>query len=537
MPPALPHLPCSSPSPLLPAFAQRDAQDHPRPRPGARTQDVHPARGLRGQPLRRRSAAAQADPDELRRRRAGCGSRRSEIYPQIKPGQKANDKIIVLEDTDGDGKADKTTVFADGLLIPTGVEPGDGGAYVANSTELVAPQRHRRRRQGRPEARSSSPASAPRTRTTSSTRSAGGRTAGCTSTSRSTSTATSRRRTASKRLNGGGIWQFRPETMELDVFARGLVNRWGHHFDRWGQSFVTDGAGGEGINYVVPGARTSSRPPGAHAASLHGLNPGSPKYCGLEIVSGRHLPGRLAGQPDHQRLPRPPRLPLQAHATTAARFASPRDDRGDQEQPPRVPADRREDGAGRRDLHRRLVQPDHPARRGRFPRPAPRPRRTAASGASPRRAARLLETRIKPDATIAELLDQLKSPEEWMRQHAKNMLKTRDKNAVLPALQKWVARVRCERSPTRASQLGGSVGLRVHRCGRHAGRARTTLAKSTDHRVQAAAMRTAVHWLPLKAIAIPRRWTFPRASSSCCRQRSSASPPGRRPRPWRVIPI
>src|SRR5947209_5761476 len=61
----------------------------------------------------------------------------SEAYPQIKPGQKANDKIIVLEDTDGDGKADKTTVFADGLLIPTGVEPGDGGAYVADSTDLL----------------------------------------------------------------------------------------------------------------------------------------------------------------------------------------------------------------------------------------------------------------------------------------------------------------------------------------------------------------------------------------------------------------
>src|SRR5262245_31078213 len=61
----------------------------------------------------------------------------SEVYPQIQPGQKANDKILILEDTNGDGKADKTTVFADGLLIPTGVEPGDGGAYVANSTELL----------------------------------------------------------------------------------------------------------------------------------------------------------------------------------------------------------------------------------------------------------------------------------------------------------------------------------------------------------------------------------------------------------------
>ena len=46
----------------------------------------------------------------------------SEVYPQIKPGEKANDKIIVLRDTDGDGVADTRTVFADGLLIPTGVD-------------------------------------------------------------------------------------------------------------------------------------------------------------------------------------------------------------------------------------------------------------------------------------------------------------------------------------------------------------------------------------------------------------------------------
>src|SRR5438876_3751897 len=49
----------------------------------------------------------------------------SEAYPQIKPGQKADDKIVVLEDTTGAGRADRTTVFAGGLLIPTGLEPGD----------------------------------------------------------------------------------------------------------------------------------------------------------------------------------------------------------------------------------------------------------------------------------------------------------------------------------------------------------------------------------------------------------------------------
>ena len=38
------------------------------------------------------------------------------------------DKISILEDTDGDGVSDSTQIFADGLLIPTGIAPGDGGA-------------------------------------------------------------------------------------------------------------------------------------------------------------------------------------------------------------------------------------------------------------------------------------------------------------------------------------------------------------------------------------------------------------------------
>ena len=62
----------------------------------------------------------------------------SEVYPQIKPGQVGQRQgARSSRIADGDGRADKTTVFADGLLIPTGIEPGDGGAYVANSTELL----------------------------------------------------------------------------------------------------------------------------------------------------------------------------------------------------------------------------------------------------------------------------------------------------------------------------------------------------------------------------------------------------------------
>src|SRR5881394_2464800 len=38
----------------------------------------------------------------------------SSLYPQIRPGEVADDKIIVLEDKDGDGKAEAGKVFAEG---------------------------------------------------------------------------------------------------------------------------------------------------------------------------------------------------------------------------------------------------------------------------------------------------------------------------------------------------------------------------------------------------------------------------------------
>lgn len=46
----------------------------------------------------------------------------SQTYPQLKPGEVANDKVWLVEDTKRAGYADKVTVFADGLMIPTGLE-------------------------------------------------------------------------------------------------------------------------------------------------------------------------------------------------------------------------------------------------------------------------------------------------------------------------------------------------------------------------------------------------------------------------------
>src|SRR5207247_7519312 len=53
------------------------------------------------------------------------------------PGTKPRDRIKILEDTDNDGRADKVTVFADGLNLATGILLGRDGAYVGQAPDLL----------------------------------------------------------------------------------------------------------------------------------------------------------------------------------------------------------------------------------------------------------------------------------------------------------------------------------------------------------------------------------------------------------------
>jgi len=57
-------------------------------------------------------------------------------YPRSQAGQ-GRDRVKVLEDTNGDGKADSMTVFAEGLNIPSGIAVGHGGVWVANSPDIL----------------------------------------------------------------------------------------------------------------------------------------------------------------------------------------------------------------------------------------------------------------------------------------------------------------------------------------------------------------------------------------------------------------
>lgn len=58
-------------------------------------------------------------------------------YPHALPGVKPNDQILIFEDTNQDGKADKRTIFADNLYLPLGFEFGKDGIYLSQEPNLV----------------------------------------------------------------------------------------------------------------------------------------------------------------------------------------------------------------------------------------------------------------------------------------------------------------------------------------------------------------------------------------------------------------
>ncbi len=357
----------------------------------------------------------------------------STAYPHLKTGEQANDKIFVLEDTDKDGKADKSTVFAEGLLTPTGILPGDGGVYVANSTEILHfsdtdgdGKADKRRRilngfgtadthhlihtfrwgpEGRLYFNQSiyiySHVETP---------------------------------TGVKRLEGGGVWKLQPQTLELDVYARGLVNPWGLQFDRWGQSFLTDGAGEEGINYGFPGA-TFTTALGAERI-IRGLNPGQPKHSGLDIISGRHLPDSLQGT----------LITNDFRANRINRFKT-------EEQGSGYASKQVGDLMWTDDVAFRPVDisigPDGAIYVADWYNPIIQhgevdfhdPRRDQQHGRIWRIVAKnrpLVKIPNLPKATVSELLDALKLPENWTRTQAKQVLKQKGAKEVIPALEKWL---------------------------------------------------------------------------------------------------
>ena len=217
-------------------------------------------------------------------------------YPHYRPGDpKPNDKLLILEDTNGDGKADKQTVFADHLNLPIGFEFAPEGVYVGHSTTLLLlKDKNGDDKADETEiifggfddhdthhaisAFSADPS-------------------GAFILAEGTFLRTSVE-TAYGPVRGtdGGFYRFAPQRRQLERHAQlNIPNPWGVAYDDWGQHFFLHTSGPD-FEWMVPGS-IKSRYGAANPRSpdlvdtAHRVRPTS----GLEFVSSRHFPPETQG--------------------------------------------------------------------------------------------------------------------------------------------------------------------------------------------------------------------------------------------------
>jgi hypothetical protein len=180
------------------------------------------------------------------------------------------------------------------MLIPTGLAPGDGGVYVAQSTELL----HLKDTDGdgKADVRRVVLSSFGTEDTHHNLHTLRWGPDGRLWMSQSIYTRSEVETPHGVvRLRSGGVFRFEPASQKLEVVFKGWVNSWGHQFDEFGQSFLTDGAGGGGINWGLPGGMYVTY---ARARRiLPSVSPGGyPKFASLEIIRSQHFPADWQGR-------------------------------------------------------------------------------------------------------------------------------------------------------------------------------------------------------------------------------------------------
>lgn len=218
----------------------------------------------------------------------------SPTYPQTMPGVKSSDFILILEDTDGDGKADKATRFAEGLTMVQGVEPGAGGLYVCDFDQII----HLKDTDG--------DGKADQKRVLFSGFGIGDThqlansiTHGPDGTLWFTQGlhAFSRVETpwGLARLEKAGVWRLNPRTERMDGFFGGGKaghNCWGVAFDDYNQIFHKSGDRPDGY-YTVPGTVRLADPDEYHPVGPLFFT--SPKTTSIDIIGTKALPDSIQG--------------------------------------------------------------------------------------------------------------------------------------------------------------------------------------------------------------------------------------------------
>ncbi len=217
-------------------------------------------------------------------------------YPHYKPGdEKPDDKIIILEDTDGDRRADKQITFVDGLHLPVGFEFAPEGVYVSQGTNLTLYTDT----DGDDRADTSEIVlSGFDDHDTHHAHSAytldpSGAIYMGEGVFLHTNVETSY---GSVRATNGGFYRYNPQRRHLERTAQlSIPNPWGIAFDEWGQNFFAETSGPD-VLWMMPGTVKSSygvaNPKSRNLIEdEHRVRPTS----GLEFVSSRHFPDEVQG--------------------------------------------------------------------------------------------------------------------------------------------------------------------------------------------------------------------------------------------------
>ncbi len=211
-------------------------------------------------------------------------------YPHYKPGdQKPNDKILIYEDTDGDGRADRETVFADGLHMPIGFDFAPDGVYVSQEPYVVRLQdTDGDDRADRKEYLLDGFDSHDTHHAISSFDvDHGGGIYMCEGRFLHSQIETP---WGPERMTDGGIWRFDPTSWKVErVMQTDLSNPWGVVHDEYGQTFVNDASPGLhywmlGYSIKIPHSREIAKV--AKFNYEHHCRPTS----GSEFIYSRHFP-------------------------------------------------------------------------------------------------------------------------------------------------------------------------------------------------------------------------------------------------------
>jgi putative membrane-bound dehydrogenase-like protein len=162
-------------------------------------------------------------------------------YPVRRADKDANDRILIFEDTDGDGVFDKKTVFMEGLNLVSGLEVGFGGVWIGAAPYLMfVPIKDGEDKPAGPAKILLDGWAYQDTHETlnSFTWGPDGWLYGCHGVF--THSRVGKPGTPDKERTpiNAGVWRYHPTRHIFEVFAHGTSNPWGLDFDAHGQAFI-----------------------------------------------------------------------------------------------------------------------------------------------------------------------------------------------------------------------------------------------------------------------------------------------------------